>query len=210
MSSAAPVCGPISSYSRVRILHLLFEASASKTRPERTIAELCAETGLHPNTIREHLQRLIEGGSVIQTTEHRTVRGRPRALYAAAGASSPIARRKADDAARRGDLVRRALHTPQSGLAPEAVSQLDALVEHLEESGFEPIVDESRLTVELTPCPHAASRPEHRPVLCQVHLGLMQGVLAAAGGPLTARCVRSAAHPEECTVDLDLALDLDR
>ena len=47
-------------------------------------------------------------------------------------------------------------------------------------------------------------------MLCQVHLGLMQGVLAAAGGPLTARCVRSAAHPEECTVDLDLALDLDR
>jgi len=201
MASAGPVCGPISSYSRVRILHLV------QARPHRTIGELCEATALHPNTVREHLQRLIEGGYVVQATEHRTTRGRPRVLYSAATgapeASSPVAKQKADDAARRGDLLRRVLQTESSGLGQQAVYQLDALVEHLEESGFEPVIDEDRLTVELTPCPHAAARPEHRPVLCQVHLGLMQGVLAQAGGPLTARCVRSAARPEECTVELD-------
>ena len=201
MASAGPVCGPISSYSRVRILHLV------QARPHRTIGELCEATALHPNTVREHLQRLIEGGYVVQATEHRTTRGRPRVLYSAATgapeASSPVAKQKADDAARRGDLLRRVLQTDPSGLGRRATYQLDALVEHLEESGFEPVVDEDRLTVELTPCPHAAARPEHRPVLCQVHLGLMQGVLAQAGGPLVARCVRSAARPEECTVELD-------
>lgn len=207
MASAGPVCGPISSYSRVRILHLLFEAGTSQARPHRTIGELCEATALHPNTVREHLQRLIEGGYVVPTTEHRTTRGRPRVLYSAVTgtpeASSPVAKQKADDAARRGDLLRRVLQTGPSMLGEQAVYQLDALVEHLEESGFEPVIDEDSLTVELTPCPHAAARPEHRPVLCQVHLGLMQGVLAQAGGPLTARCVRSATRPEECTVELD-------
>ncbi|GAB6859194.1 helix-turn-helix transcriptional regulator [Microbacterium xylanilyticum] len=200
MASAGPVCGPISSYSRVRILHLV------QSRSHRTIGELCEATGLHPNTVREHLQRLIEGGYVVQATEHRTTRGRPRVLYSAAtgapGATSPVAKQKAGDAARRGDLLRRMLRTDPSGLGQSATYQLDALVEHLEESGFEPVIDEDRLTVELTPCPHAAARPEHRPVLCQVHLGLMQGVLAQAGGPLAAGCVRTTERPEECTVEL--------
>lgn len=203
MSSSAVAYGPISSYSRVRILHLV------QTRAERTISELCEATGLHANTIREHLQRLIEGGYVIQTTEHRTTRGRPRTLYSAAtgmpDASSAVARDKVAEAARRGDMMRRLLAEPDSQLGREATYQLDALVEHLEESGFEPVVDEIAMTVELSPCPHAASARQHRPTLCQVHLGLMQGVLTQAGGPLAADCVLAAERPADCTVQLRLS-----
>ena len=111
MTGGGAVYGPISSYSRVRILHLLFEAGTVQSRPELTIGELCEATGLHPNTIREHLQRLIDGGYVIQSIEHRTTRGRPRTLYSAATglpeASSPVARDKVAEAARRGDMMRR-------------------------------------------------------------------------------------------------------
>lgn len=203
MATGRPAYGPISSYSRVQILHLV------QSRPERSIQELCDATGLHANTVREHLQRLIEGGYVIATTEHRTVRGRPRTLYSAAtgtpDASSPVARAKVSAAARRGDMLRRVMPGAASDLGREATYQLDALVEHLEESGFEPVVDDEALTVDLTPCPHAAGRPEHRPVLCAVHLGLMQGVLTEAGGPLVADCVLAAERPEECTVRLKLA-----
>lgn len=206
MANGGPVCGPISSYSRVQILHLLFEAGHSKTRAELTIAELCDATGLHPNTVREHLQRLIEGGYVIPTIEHRTTRGRPRTLYSAAtgtpGASSPVARNKAKAAARRGDLMRSMLPDSSSALGREATYQLDALVEHLEESGFEPVLDDRRLTVDLSPCPHAAGRSEDRPMLCRVHLELMQGVLNEAGGPLEAECVRDAVLSSDCTVQL--------
>lgn len=211
MANGGLVYGPISSYSRVRILHLLFGAGIARSgtdqaRPERTIGELCEATGLHANTVREHLQRLMEGGYVIQSIEHRTTRGRPRTLYSAAtgtpDASSPVAREKVAEAARRGDLLRRMLADEASELGREATYQLDALIEHLEESGFEPIIDEDRLTVDLTPCPHAASAAEHRPMLCQVHLGLMQGVLTQAGGPLAADCVREPSRPEECTVQL--------
>lgn len=204
MTKGGLVCGPISSYSRVRILHLV------QSRSPRSIEELCEGTGLHANTVREHLQRLMEGGYVIAATEHRGTRGRPRTLYSAAtgmpGSSSPVARRKVHDAARRGDVLRRVMHLEESELGDAATHQLDALVEHLEESGFEPVVDEEALTVELTPCPHAAARPEHRPVLCQVHLSLMQGVLSEAGGPLAADSVRELGDPsacaEECTVQL--------
>ena len=202
MTGGAPAYGPISSYSRVKILHLV------QTRSERTISELCEATGLHQNTVREHLQRLIEGGYVIAQSERRTTRGRPRTLYSAAtgnpDASSPVLRDKVTAAARRGDLLRRVMPAVASELDEQATHQLDALVEHLEESGFEPRVDDTALTVELTPCPHAAGRPEDRSTLCAVHLGLMQGVLTEAGGPLSAVCVRPPSTPEECTVHLQL------
>lgn len=198
MASAGPICGPISSYSRVQILHLV------QTRSDRSIGELCEATGLHQNTVREHLQRLIDGGYVIGQTEHRTTRGRPRTLYSAAtgapGSSSPVARDKAKAAAARGDIMRRVVPGAASDLGRGADNQLDALIEHLEESGFAPVIDDETLTIELTPCPHAAARPVDRPVLCQVHLSLMQGVLAEAGGPLGADCVRGAGAA--CTVQL--------
>lgn len=215
MANGGPVCGPISTFSRVQLLHLLFEArpgehGTAQTRAALTIGELCDATGLHPNTVREHLQRLIEGGYVIQASEHRTTRGRPRTLYSAAtgaaDASSPIARNKAKAAAARGDLLRRVLpaSASASALGRDATYQLDALIEHLEESGFEPVVDDEQLTVDLSPCPHAAGRAEDRPMLCTVHLGLMQGVLTEAGGPLAAEAVRTTALPADCTVQLRL------
>ncbi|MEV8370414.1 winged helix-turn-helix transcriptional regulator [Microbacterium sp. NPDC064584] len=193
----------ISSYSRVEILALV------QARPERTIAELAELTRLHPNTVREHLQRLIEAGHVLPSIEHRTRRGRPRTLYSAATgtghASSPIARRKVKEAADRGDVMRRVMPWTGRGVArlgEAATHQLDAIVEHLAESGFDPAVDEERLTIELSPCPHAASQADHRETLCAVHLGLMQAVLTEAGGPLQAGCIRTSVRPTDCTVEL--------
>ncbi|WP_105567483.1 helix-turn-helix transcriptional regulator [Microbacterium halophytorum] len=200
MDSFRPACGPISSYSRVRILHHLQE------HPGCAITELCDATGLHQNTVREHLKRLIDGGYVIAAPEHAGTHGRPRSLYTVVTgepeASSMIARERVAAAARRGDLMRRVLHEPESKLGTEATHQLDALIEDLEDSGFEPHIDEIALEIDLSPCPHAAALPEHRPVLCQVHLSLMQSVLNEAGGPLSADSILEAKTPEECTVRL--------
>lgn len=192
----------ISSFSRVRILFLLQE------RPERTVTELCEATGLHANTVREHLQRLVDGGYVVAETERRTTRGRPRVLYSAATgrdrySTSPVARHKAQEAARRGDLMRRVMPwTDADELPTDAVHQLDALVEDLGDAGFEPIVDESALTVDLSPCPHASASARDRETLCAVHLGLMDSVLSQAGGPLRIDCMAASRHPERCVVKL--------
>ncbi|KXZ60910.1 winged helix-turn-helix transcriptional regulator [Microbacterium laevaniformans] len=203
MTTGRPVgYSAISSYSRVEILHLVQE------QPRRTITEIVEATGLHPNTVREHLQRLIDEGYVVSAAEHRTTRGRPRVLYSAADgilASSPIQRRKVRAAAERGDLMRRVLPGAAPELDTEALHQVDALVEDLIDAGFDPLVDERELTVDLTPCAHASSQAEHREVLCRVHLGLMQSVLSAAGGPLAVDDMRPSCDPRECVVQLMFA-----
>ncbi len=193
----------ISSYSRVELLHLIQE------RPQRTITELVSATGLHPNTVREHLQRLIDDGYLVASPELRTTRGRPRVLYSVADgarASSPVQRRKVKAAAERGDLMRRVLPVAPapSGaeLSTEALHQVDALVEDLIDAGFDPLVDETELTVDLTPCAQAEAQAGHREVLCRVHLGLMQSVLTEAGGPLSIDGMRSSCDPRECVVQL--------
>ncbi|MCC2031143.1 helix-turn-helix transcriptional regulator [Microbacterium allomyrinae] len=191
----------ISSYSRVEIMHLI------QGRPQRAISELVDATGLHPNTVREHVQRLIDAGYVIAETERRTTRGRPRVLYTAAtgvdAASSPVAQRKAQDAARRGDLMRRvyADDVADTDLGADAVHQLDALVDDLGGAGFDPVIDEDSLTVDLTPCPHAPAA-ERRGTLCNVHIGLMEGVLAQAGGPLHVEGIAPSCDPTHCVVQL--------
>lgn len=190
----------ISSYSRVEIMHLV------QQRPRRTIAEIVEATDLHPNTVREHLQRLIDAGYVVLETERRTTRGRPRVLYSAATgtaeASSPIATHRVREAARRGDLLRRVYPGTQAAtLAPEALHQLDALIDDLGDAGFDPLVDETALTVDLSPCPHATSA-RHRETLCRVHVGLMEAVLAQAGGPLAVEGIAPACDPAQCVVQL--------
>ncbi|MEV5069152.1 ArsR family transcriptional regulator [Microbacterium sp. LMI12-1-1.1] len=190
----------ISSYSRVEIMHLLQE------RPHRTVSELVAATGLHANTVREHVQRLMHAGYVIAETERRTTRGRPRVLYSAATgdgeASSPVAIRRAEAAARRGDLLRRMYGSDTDAeLGADALHQLDALVEDLGDAGFDPLVDERALTVDLTPCPHAPAA-EHRGTLCHVHVGIMDGVLAQAGGPLRVEGIAPSCDPTKCVVQL--------
>lgn len=190
----------ISSYSRVEILNLV------QKHPRRTIAELVSATSLHANTVREHLQRLIEEGYVVASPEVRTTRGRPRVLYSASDgetASSPVQRRKVQASAERGDLMRRVMpgHTPVE-LDTQAVHQIDAIVDDLIDSGFDPLVDEDDLTIDLTPCSHAEAQADHRAVLCSVHLGLMQSVLNEAGGPLSIDGMRSSCDPRQCVVQL--------
>ena len=206
MSTQAVGYSAISSFSRVEILHLI------QVEPRQTVAGLAAATDLHPNTVREHLDRLLDAGHIVRETERRTTRGRPRVLYSAATgeaeASSPVARRKARAAAERGDIMRRVMPwtgTSVSDLGTDSTHQLDAIVDHLTESGFDPLIDESALTIDLTPCPHATAQSANRDILCSVHLGIMQSVLAEAQGPLSVEGMKPSCDPTQCVVQLAMA-----
>lgn len=48
--------------------------------------EIAVEIGLHPNTVRAHLEVLLRSGKVERSIERRGTRGRPRDLFAATGA----------------------------------------------------------------------------------------------------------------------------
>ena len=200
MTSGRPAAySAISNYSRVEILHLL------QSNPQQTIGDLVAATGLHANTVREHVQRLIERGFVTSEIEKRTVRGRPRVLYRAVDGdqvSSDEHRRKVQAAISRGELMRKVMPETAGALTGESQHQLDALVEQLLDGGFDPVVDEDDLTVELTPCAHAESQAGHRDKLCEVHLGLMRGTLREVGGPLEVVGMRPSCDPRECVIQL--------
>jgi predicted ArsR family transcriptional regulator len=116
-----------------------------------------------------------------------------------------VAQQKVRDAAARGDLMRKVMPWTGSQLSDAAQHQLDALVEDLQDAGFDPAVDEAELTVDLTPCSHAQAQAAHRDVLCAVHVGLMQGVLAEAGGPLAVEGLLPTCDPAQCHVQLTLS-----
>ncbi|MBC7290189.1 MAG: helix-turn-helix domain-containing protein [Actinotalea sp.] len=56
-----------------------------------TVAALAELSGLHPNTVRAHLDVLVREGRATRRTEERVSRGRPRELYEATGAPDPAA-----------------------------------------------------------------------------------------------------------------------
>jgi predicted ArsR family transcriptional regulator len=71
--------------SRVAILEVL--RAVPGTQDVQTIA---AQVGLHTNTVRTHLDQLVEAGLVEGSIEVRTTPGRPRALFRVS-ASAPAA-----------------------------------------------------------------------------------------------------------------------
>lgn len=65
---------------RAELLRLLREDG----RP-LTVGDLAPRAGLHPNTVRAHLEVLVRGGHVVRRTAPSSSPGRPRELYEATG-----------------------------------------------------------------------------------------------------------------------------
>ncbi|KMM47171.1 MAG: helix-turn-helix domain-containing protein [Cellulomonas sp.] len=76
----SPAERTLAAASRVDLLHILQRGGS------HTVGALARATGLHENTTREHLARLVHDGYAVRAPEERTVRGRPRMLYRAASA----------------------------------------------------------------------------------------------------------------------------
>lgn len=74
----------LASDKRVSMLHAL-----QRSETPLGVDELAAAVGLHVNTAREHLERLIDSGFVASEPELRTTRGRPRILYRAVERIAP-------------------------------------------------------------------------------------------------------------------------
>lgn len=206
----------LSSASRVSLLHVLQDEGPSTT------PALAARTGLHENTVREHLARLVDARFVVRETERRTTRGRPRTVYRATSRDDVrtdpgAARHLAESVARArltslllqgygapvGDVTesaRRAGHALAAELSPPAGphDQLLALEAHLDRLGFDPVLDQPRGTYDLWRCPFLDLARERPEVVCSVHLGLAQGVLEQVGGPVRAERLVPFVGPRHC------------
>ena len=199
----AAVAGEGLSAARARILSLLRGDDS-----DWTVSRLVAETGSHPNTIREHLDALVAAGlaRVVDDAPARRDRGRPPTRYRAAspwvaGLDSSlcvgallaeVAER--DDAAeiahragrRWADALQRAVPAELAGA--ELVELMDAL-------GFDPVVTEGGSVV-LRACPMLDAARRDPEVVCSMHLGVAQ-VLAQSGGTVE---LQPMGAPEGCVL----------
>jgi predicted ArsR family transcriptional regulator len=197
----------------------------------RSIASIADELGLHPNTIRFHLDALLRAGRVEQVLGDSPGRGRPPILFRAsrrmdpAGptnyrllasiltgyvAGSPDA---AGVAAQLGRSTSPAL-VPSSaqGRRPSKTRAVTDLVELLTELGFEPepVCGARTREIRLRHCPFQNLAEQHGEVVCSVHLGLMQGALTAMRAPVTVDRLDSFVEPDLCVAHLASAPSRDR
>jgi len=184
------------------------------------VAELAQATGLHPNTLRGHLQLLVDIGAVDRTVEQRHTPGRPRLLYSASpteGTDDPyrqlagelaagIAHQTGDEGAAHaaGRHWGRRVRARARLAADEAVSGGDAVAlaaEGLGQLGFatetEPLGDRLYLTF----CPFEALAHENRSV-CQVHLDLLNGLFDELGGTVACTRLDPFVRPDLCVAHL--------
>ncbi|MBG6059884.1 putative ArsR family transcriptional regulator [Cryobacterium sp. MP_M5] len=217
----------LSGISRVAVL----EVVRAGTEPLDATA-IAGQVGLHPNTVRSHLDRLVAVGLVQEAAEARVRPGRPRLLYSA---TAPV-----DDAPEdsyrllAGILAGGLAGSAPSGveaavaagrrwgsrLAPAAPLPLDAgastrrIVEILGEVGFSPKVGEQRpapeadvnagshVVIELHRCPFLDVARDHPDIVCSVHRGLMEGALERLHAPGVGVILEPFARPGVCLAHL--------
>lgn len=198
----------------------LLETLRSQHSPV-TLAALATASRLHANTVREHLDALVEAGLAERHQAEPQGRGRPAWLYRAtgddvaaapeyaglaaalAGAISRTSTAPAADAEEAGTLWGRTL-AGQRGVRATAVPDQarGSVVALLDDLGFSPETDDSAHTVRLRTCPLLQAAHEHPEVVCAVHLGLAKGVLSTAGVDGSATELEPFAEPGACILRL--------
>jgi predicted ArsR family transcriptional regulator len=210
-----PDAGPSLGQSRAHVFDLLRAAGSPAG-----VQEIADRAGLHPNTARFHLDALVDAGLAARAPKKRTTPGRPSMAYRAVEGGGPAGRRRyrllaemltsliagvmpkpgeaAAEAGREWGRYLTEQPPPYQRLgAGEAVERLTAT---LEEIGFAPeaVADRTRYQLRLRRCPFREVAENHQDVVCQLHLGLMQGALAQMRAPVTADRLEPFAEPSLC------------
>jgi predicted ArsR family transcriptional regulator len=188
------------------------------------VRELAADVGLHTNTVRMHLDRLVAEGLVRRQTQDRREPGRPPLTFSAVASgfhgdrrayrllaemlASFVAEKVPDSRTAAIETGRMWGHflTERPGPYRRADRQrsLDVLNTILDDIGFAPeiVQTDDRQEVWLRHCPFLEVATEYREVVCSIHLGLIQGVLSETRGPLTADELRPLVEPSLCIARL--------
>jgi predicted ArsR family transcriptional regulator len=217
------------SASRAALLDLL-EAQPAPA----TVAALARATGLHENTVREHLEALLGDGLVERTRAEANGRGRPAWLYRAARDTGPVGE-YAGLAAALAAQIQRTSHSPradaiEAGIAWGRQLAVDSAGENggdsqdhrhsrspadarrrtvalLDGLGFAPRGDDSAAVVRLTRCPLLEAAYRYPDVVCGVHLGIVRGALAEYGGDAERTDLVPFAEPGACLLYLATPAD---
>lgn len=183
------------------------------------VAELTAHLGLNHNAIRQHLAKLVDAELVVEAVDAPAGRGRPRLRYTVNpstdsrwGPTGPYERLAIllTEMARSGDtpveVGRRAGLRLRRG-APPADDPAAAFVEQMARQGFDPTVRHrgDQVAVTLHTCPFASAVLTDRDTICDLHLGLAQGVAEAVGGMVVEELVVRDPRHAKCRLRCRLA-----
>jgi predicted ArsR family transcriptional regulator len=174
--------------------HAIFRAVVDNDGPV-DVAGLTAQFGLNHNAIRQHLNKLCAAGLVIEEVGRPSGPGRPRLQYrpslavdgdwgipsayealsvmlVKALASGRSAREIGAEAGRR-----------MAAQLPETADPVDLIEMNAVRQGFEPRRVERRSSVDLVlcRCPYQAPATAAPEIICQLHLGLAEGMAEATG-----------------------------
>ena len=162
--------------------------------------EVASALGLHPNTIRPHLERMRDAGLLTVRVDSRGSVGRPQHRYGVsseapslgieppsypllagllanvAAAEAPAADRVASVGARHGRVLAKAA-------APTATCG-EGLNVALQELGFSPAAsgDSRGTSIRFTECPYRRMAEAFPDLVCQLHRGIVEGYVAEKGG----------------------------
>ena len=193
------------------------------------VGELAERLGIHPNTVRFHLDTLVRTGQVERVQSAPAGPGRPPLAFRMSPGMNPMGPRNyqllagvlvdqlaaAPDAPDRAVAAGRAwgrqLPTPaparRGSRRADGVEQLVGL---LAELGFEPerrSSDNGSVQIALRNCPFLELVESRTHVVCPMHLGLMQGAMAAAHSPATVERLEPFVEPSLCLAHLGPAPD---
>jgi predicted ArsR family transcriptional regulator len=193
----------------------------ARSQSPRSTADVADALGLHPNTVRPHLERMREVGLLDVEVDGRGSVGRPQHLYALApdapslGLEPPAfpllagmlaeaaaaAGVDADQVAAAGAAQGRAMATARA--APRSCVQ--ALTAALDELGFDPAAadDGTAVTIAFTHCPFRELAEAHPDIVCNLHRGLIEGFVEHVGGASVDR-FGTLADRDPCQVELSV------
>jgi predicted ArsR family transcriptional regulator len=189
MDLPPPGEGALAEPKRAQIFAFLVER-----RGPASTDEVAGHFGLHPNGVRRHLERLLEGGFVTRSRV-RLAKGRPRDSWAVAPDAHPggmqprayadlakwLARAIPANSNRLREVERTGKEIGRE-LAPAATSgdTAEDLRDALAALGFEPTLERTGggFSCRLGNCPYRDSVREAPEVVCTLHRGITVGLLA--------------------------------
>ncbi|GAA2358564.1 helix-turn-helix transcriptional regulator [Dactylosporangium salmoneum] len=208
----------LGSASRVEILRLVRAADTGLTS-----ADVVERTGLHPSTVRVHLERLVETGLLVKARASDGAPGRPAWRYKGAApepAPAPyraLASALLDHLADTGGGTAAAVTAGQAwgrrlAAAASPGEPAATAVDVLTQLGFDPHrvphpgdaapPGDAAVEVHLRTCPFLDLVGQHPDVMCGLHAGMIRGVLHAAGAPDGQAVLEPFAAPDACVVRL--------
>lgn len=167
------------------------------------VRDLVDQLGLHENTIREHLEGLVESAHAERVQLTSTGRGRPSYGYLAredfvaqiepgardyASLALVLARQLAaigDDprkiAISAGDEWARQFVDLEQKIPESKIAVRKRIIGILKSLGYSPKSNAKRNIIRLHTCPLLSAAQLEPEIICSVHLGLVRGLVALAG-----------------------------